>query len=430
MSRLGVRRLGGKQHPCWSRFRPRSRDCRLDDPPPAERGERRLRGTHAGFAAGYVAEDVVPKAGRSSTCSVAMPTGSGPADSDTLACALRRVGSAHHPGPSGGRGRWAEPTLRTDQHGVRRCPRRILEGRPEPPLPDQGPRMRRLALAAALDRPHACGRRRPRAGRRDSPGARSPRGSASTTAMAVAPDGLRLRLRADRGHPRRQGRHAPGTARSSRVERRFGMVGTRADRGTRSTRISSRNGFVYVCYVAKAPIPTTRSGRFTARGDVAVGGERGRFLEGDDQNPIGWPVPVRTPGRGAPFRQGRHAVSSALGEQFRRLANAADGHAPGQNPAAGSTPTARSRPTIPSSRPPRGNTAQSRRSAQQQSVHLRRPEPNPGGSPSATSEASARRSTSAPSRPGTTSGWPTVEHGDRPPTPGFAGRSITIRPAP
>lgn len=51
------------------------------------------------------------------------------------------------------------------------------------------------------------------------------------------------------------------------------------------------NGFVYVCYVAKAPYPHHKVSRFTARGNVAVDGSELVLLEGDDQTPIGGPYP-------------------------------------------------------------------------------------------------------------------------------------------
>lgn len=51
------------------------------------------------------------------------------------------------------------------------------------------------------------------------------------------------------------------------------------------------NGFVYVCYVARAPYPHHKVGRFTARGDVAAEGSEVVLLEGDDQTPIGGPYP-------------------------------------------------------------------------------------------------------------------------------------------
>ncbi len=53
----------------------------------------------------------------------------------------------------------------------------------------------------------------------------------------------------------------------------------------------ARNGFVYVCYVAKTPYPHHKISRFTARGDVAIEGSEVVLLEGDDQAPIGGQYP-------------------------------------------------------------------------------------------------------------------------------------------
>jgi uncharacterized repeat protein (TIGR03806 family) len=53
----------------------------------------------------------------------------------------------------------------------------------------------------------------------------------------------------------------------------------------------AKNGFVYVCYVAKAPYPHHKISRFTARGDVAQGGSEVVLVEGDNQDPIGGEYP-------------------------------------------------------------------------------------------------------------------------------------------
>ena len=73
-------------------------------------------------------------------------------------------------------------------------------------------------------------------------------------------------------------------------------------------------GFVYVCYVAKAPYPHHKVSRFTARGDVAIEGSEVVLLEGDDQTPIGGQYPFGHQGGALHFgKDGK--LYLGLGEQ-------------------------------------------------------------------------------------------------------------------
>ncbi len=76
----------------------------------------------------------------------------------------------------------------------------------------------------------------------------------------------------------------------------------------------ARNGFVYVCYVAKAPYPHHKISRFTARGDVAIEGSENVLLEGDDQTSIGGQYPFGHQG-GALHFGNDGTLYSGLGEQ-------------------------------------------------------------------------------------------------------------------
>src|SRR5262249_26496197 len=53
-----------------------------------------------------------------------------------------------------------------------------------------------------------------------------------------------------------------------------------------------RNGYLYLCYVARRPYSHHRVSRFTAAGDVAAPGSELVLLEGDDQAKLGGKVPA------------------------------------------------------------------------------------------------------------------------------------------
>ncbi len=170
--------------------------------------------------------------------------------------------------------------------------------------------MRRLALAAALIVPTLADA----ADRELPPGfawSEVASGITGATAMAVAPDG-RVFVCEQTGALRVV---KDGTL----LERPFLRVEVDSwwERGLIGVALDPnflKNGFVYVCYVAKAPYPHHKVGRFTARGDVAVEGSEVVLLEGDDQNPIGGQYPFGHQGGALHFgRDG--TLYLGLGEQ-------------------------------------------------------------------------------------------------------------------
>ena len=90
------------------------------------------------------------------------------------------------------------------------------------------------------------------------------------------------------------------------------------------------NGFVYVTYVAAEPYPHHRVSRFTARGDVAAAGQRGRpVATATTSAKLGGNGAGGPPGRGAALRRRRQAVHRHRRADGRRARPAAR-HLPGQ----------------------------------------------------------------------------------------------------
>ena len=168
----------------------------------------------------------------------------------------------------------------------------------------------RLALTAALIFPSIAGA----ADRELPPGfawSEVASGFTCATAMAVAPDG-RVFVCEQTGALRvvKDGRllETPflRVAVDSWWER--GLIGVALDPNF------TRNGFVYVCYVAKAPYPHHKVSRFTARDDVAIEGSEVVLLEGDDQTPVGGQYPFGHQG-GALHFGGDGTLYLGVGEQ-------------------------------------------------------------------------------------------------------------------
>ena len=136
-------------------------------------------------------------------------------------------------------------------------------------------------------------------------------GFTGATAMAVAPDG-RVFVCEQTGTLRvvKDGRLLDRPFLRVEVDSWWerGLIGVALDPNFAS------NGFVYVCYVAKAPYPHHKVSRFTARGDVAAEGSEAVLLEGDDQNPIGGQYPFGHQGGALHFGGDGH-LYLGLGEQ-------------------------------------------------------------------------------------------------------------------
>ncbi len=114
-------------------------------------------------------------------------------------------------------------------------------------------------------------------------------GITGATAMEIAPDG-RVLVCEQTGTLRvvKDGAMLPRpfvrVAVDSEWER--GLIGVALDPDF------TRNGFVYLCYVAASPYIHHRVSRFTARGDVAEPGSECVLFEGDDQAKLGGHTPA------------------------------------------------------------------------------------------------------------------------------------------
>ena len=166
-------------------------------------------------------------------------------------------------------------------------------------------------------------------------------GLTAVTAMAVAPDG-RVFVCEQGGTLRvvKDDRLLPEPVLQVEVDSLWerGLIGVAVDPDF------ARNGFFYVCYVARTPFTHHRIARFTMEGDRVLPGSERILLRGDDQAGLGGKVPAGHQGGGLRFgRDGMLYVG--IGEQTagtpsqrldtfqgKLLRIAPDGSIPADNP--------------------------------------------------------------------------------------------------
>jgi putative heme-binding domain-containing protein len=131
------------------------------------------------------------------------------------------------------------------------------------------------------------------------------------TALAIAADG-RIFLCEQKGTLRvvKNAALLPQPFTTVEVDSKWerGLIGVALDPGF------ARNGYIYLCYVARRPYVHHRVSRLTARGDVALPKSEVVLIEGDDQSKLGGDEPAGHQGGALHFgRDGKLLV--AIGDQ-------------------------------------------------------------------------------------------------------------------